>query len=158
MLSWDWGVLLLCCQGKRDLITTGPYAVVRHPAYFGESLMLLACVFSSPNFVAVLLGGLALLSVAVRILCRRRVLGRGVCLIPSGSSMAIDSQSLVIVYVGFLDSSLALATPAKNPNRWPSQEMPCSVGRTPRPFPHKESPQPVRWRFLLMERSKNTNG
>ena len=37
--------------GKRRLVTTGPYGFIRHPAYFGESLMVVACVLSNPVWV-----------------------------------------------------------------------------------------------------------
>lgn len=53
--------------GKRMLITTGPYRLIRHPTYFGESLMLLACVLSNPILLTYCLGGLSILSVCLRI-------------------------------------------------------------------------------------------
>ena len=42
VLSWAWSVgLILSRVPKGELITTGPYAVVKHPLYTGVSLLVL---------------------------------------------------------------------------------------------------------------------
>lgn len=41
----SWPVyLILTKMPRRDLITTGPYALVQHPLYTGVALLVLPCV------------------------------------------------------------------------------------------------------------------
>jgi len=51
----------------RSLVTRGPYGVIRHPAYSGESLMLLACCLAAPGALLGSLLVLALVAIVVRI-------------------------------------------------------------------------------------------
>ena len=42
LIAWAWSVILILTQVPRGrLITSGPYAVVKHPLYTGVSLLLL---------------------------------------------------------------------------------------------------------------------
>ncbi|MCP4810630.1 MAG: hypothetical protein GY913_33235 [Proteobacteria bacterium] len=60
--------------GRRELVARGPYRLVRHPAYLGESVMVASCVVAgAPISVA-----LAVLpALVLRIVVEERVLGRG---------------------------------------------------------------------------------
>ncbi len=58
----------------RDVVTGGPYAVVRHPAYLGELLMLAACAFALDLLPGTLLMVAVLASFALRIGAEERIL------------------------------------------------------------------------------------
>lgn len=67
---------------RRALTTTGPYGVVRHPAYVGELLMVLgsagAALHATSGWrlvAALLLAAATPLSVALRVMVEERVLG-----------------------------------------------------------------------------------
>lgn len=40
--------------GLRKVKTRGPFTVIRHPAYFGETLMMLACLLAASSYWSVL--------------------------------------------------------------------------------------------------------
>ena len=45
VLTWAWSVALILVKvPRRELITTGPYAVVKHPLYTGVALLVLPWV------------------------------------------------------------------------------------------------------------------
>jgi protein-S-isoprenylcysteine O-methyltransferase Ste14 len=45
VVGWAWSVVLILSKIPRgELITTGPYAVVRHPLYTSVALLVLPCV------------------------------------------------------------------------------------------------------------------
>jgi protein-S-isoprenylcysteine O-methyltransferase Ste14 len=58
----------------RELVVSGPYRWIRHPAYAGEVLMIAACVLSRPDPLAVTVLGLALPLVALRIRTEEKLL------------------------------------------------------------------------------------
>lgn len=58
----------------RSIKTNGLYGVVRHPAYLGESLMILACSLKALNLLAVLLLVCFTVSLIVRIKVEEKVL------------------------------------------------------------------------------------
>lgn len=51
----------------REISTKGPYRLVRHPAYFGETLMVIACLLSCFDFVCIILFILFFASLLMRI-------------------------------------------------------------------------------------------
>lgn len=59
--------------GRRALVESGPYGVIRHPAYASELLMVSACAITQPWPGALLLAGV-LLTVGLRIRAEERVL------------------------------------------------------------------------------------
>ena len=58
----------------RDIVVKGPYAVVRHPAYAGELLMIGACCLSAPGIDTALPFVAALPMVMLRVTAEERVL------------------------------------------------------------------------------------
>ncbi len=58
----------------RDIVVRGPYAVVRHPAYAGELLMIGACCLCAPGFDTALPLAAALPMVMIRVTAEERVL------------------------------------------------------------------------------------
>jgi protein-S-isoprenylcysteine O-methyltransferase Ste14 len=58
IINWIWSVaLILICVPKKKLITTGPYAVVKHPLYNGVGLLVLPWLgFLSDTWIGVVLG------------------------------------------------------------------------------------------------------
>ncbi len=58
----------------RDIVVRGPYAVVRHPAYAGELLMIGACCLSAPGLDTALPLVAALPMVMIRVTAEERVL------------------------------------------------------------------------------------
>jgi protein-S-isoprenylcysteine O-methyltransferase Ste14 len=61
--------------GERSIVTSGPYAVVRHPAYAGELLILASIFLAAPNWIT---GGILLAelpAIALRIWAEERLLG-----------------------------------------------------------------------------------
>jgi protein-S-isoprenylcysteine O-methyltransferase Ste14 len=58
ILVWAWSVLLILTKVPRgELITTGPFAVVKHPLYTGVALLVLPWVgFLFDSWVGVLIG------------------------------------------------------------------------------------------------------
>jgi protein-S-isoprenylcysteine O-methyltransferase Ste14 len=61
--------------GTRALVTRGPYALVRHPAYVGELLMIAGCVAAAWTATAVVVGVLAAAAFVVRVQAEERRLG-----------------------------------------------------------------------------------
>ena len=59
---------------ERGVVSHGPYRYVRHPAYAGELLMVLACVLAQPTETSVAVLALAVPFVALRIQAEERVL------------------------------------------------------------------------------------
>jgi protein-S-isoprenylcysteine O-methyltransferase Ste14 len=59
---------------KRAIVSRGPYRFVRHPAYAGELIMMLACVLSAPSVGAVCVLAAAPALVAVRIVAEEELL------------------------------------------------------------------------------------
>ena len=59
----------------RGIVSNGPYRLVRHPAYTGEFLMILACVLSSPSIWSATVLVAALPLVALRIRAEEQLLG-----------------------------------------------------------------------------------
>jgi protein-S-isoprenylcysteine O-methyltransferase Ste14 len=53
---------------RRRIVSTGPYRIVRHPAYAGELLMIAACAASNPSAASalVLVGALPLVALRIR--------------------------------------------------------------------------------------------
>ena len=58
----------------REIVTTGPYRVVRHPAYAGELFMVAACVLAKPGWLMLTPLVLGLPLVALRIDAEERLL------------------------------------------------------------------------------------
>lgn len=61
--------------GVRALVTRGPYALVRHPAYAGELLMIAGCAVAASTALAVVVGVLATAAFVVRVQAEERRLG-----------------------------------------------------------------------------------
>lgn len=59
---------------RRAIVTAGPYSYLRHPAYAGELVMILACSLSEPNVFSVSVLALALPCIALRILIEENLL------------------------------------------------------------------------------------
>ena len=59
---------------RRHLVTTGPYALLRHPVYLGELLMLQVVGAASGSRAAQLICFAAIPLIAVRILAEERVM------------------------------------------------------------------------------------
>ena len=58
----------------RGVVSRGPYAYIRHPAYAGELVMMLACFLSSPSPMALAVLLTAVPFVRMRILTEERLL------------------------------------------------------------------------------------
>lgn len=61
--------------GVREVVTRGPYRVVRHPAYAGESLLMLGCFLAAPRPAAGLAALAGVAALAVRAGAEEDVLG-----------------------------------------------------------------------------------
>ena len=61
--------------GVRALVTGGPYALVRHPAYAGELLMIWGCAAAVWTVAAAVVGVLATAALVVRVQAEERRLG-----------------------------------------------------------------------------------
>ncbi len=59
----------------RGVVSRGPYAYMRHPAYAGELMMMLACLSSKPSPVALAVLLTAVPFVRLRIITEERLLG-----------------------------------------------------------------------------------
>jgi protein-S-isoprenylcysteine O-methyltransferase Ste14 len=59
---------------RRALVTAGPYRLIRHPAYAGELLMVLACALAAPSWPVAALAMAAVPLVVLRIVVEERVL------------------------------------------------------------------------------------
>lgn len=59
---------------RRALVTAGPYRVIRHPAYAGELLMVLACALATPSWPVAALAMAAVPLVVLRVVVEERVL------------------------------------------------------------------------------------
>mgnify|MGYP006289946961 CR=1 FL=1 len=57
----------------RGVVTTGPYRIVRHPAYLGELIMILACLLAKPGLVCLpfIMG---VTGIAIRIIFEEKVM------------------------------------------------------------------------------------
>ena len=60
--------------GVRKVVVRGPYRLVRHPAYAGESLMLLAACLAVPTVLSVALAVAAFAFLVIRILAEEATL------------------------------------------------------------------------------------
>ncbi|HUT79540.1 MAG TPA: methyltransferase [Polyangia bacterium] len=60
----------------RSIAIAGPYRVVRHPAYLGELLMVLACLLAGPSWPTAIAAGAAVPLVVLRIHLEERLLAR----------------------------------------------------------------------------------
>ncbi|HPO58563.1 MAG TPA: isoprenylcysteine carboxylmethyltransferase family protein [Anaerolineaceae bacterium] len=60
--------------GEQQVITTGPYAVVRHPMYAGGSLLVLAAPVALGSWAALPLAVLPVLALVLRLLDEEKVL------------------------------------------------------------------------------------
>ena len=58
----------------RGTVSKGPYRIVRHPAYLGELLMILACCLAAPRWIHLAPLAAAIPLIALRILAEERVL------------------------------------------------------------------------------------
>jgi protein-S-isoprenylcysteine O-methyltransferase Ste14 len=58
----------------RKVVVRGPYRVVRHPAYAGESVMLLAACLAGPTVMNIALASTALAFLVIRILAEEATL------------------------------------------------------------------------------------
>ncbi len=58
----------------RTCVVRGPYRFIRHPAYFGEYLLVWACFLANPRLVMVWLPVVVLPCIVVRILVEERLL------------------------------------------------------------------------------------
>ena len=58
----------------RDIVDRGPYRWMRHPAYAGETLMMVACVLAARSWPAVFALICALVSIVARIIVEERLL------------------------------------------------------------------------------------
>ena len=63
--------------GARPLVTRGPYALVRHPAYLGELLVIAGAVAAAWSWRAALVGALAIAGFVVRMRAEERRLAEG---------------------------------------------------------------------------------
>jgi protein-S-isoprenylcysteine O-methyltransferase Ste14 len=63
--------------GARPLVTRGPYALVRHPAYLGELVMIGGALAAAGTWLAAGVGVLAIASFAVRVRAEERRLAEG---------------------------------------------------------------------------------
>ena len=71
-LGGSFGVL----PALRAAVTSGPYSIVRHPAYAGELVMAAACFAAGPSLIALTPWLLLLPGVAWRILAEESILSR----------------------------------------------------------------------------------
>jgi protein-S-isoprenylcysteine O-methyltransferase Ste14 len=60
----------------RGVVAGGPYRLVRHPAYLGELLMVLACLLAGPSWPTAVAAGAAVPLVLLRIHLEERLLSR----------------------------------------------------------------------------------
>lgn len=58
----------------RDVVHRGPFAVVRHPTYAGETLMIAACALAAASWLGVAVVTLTLPLVVLRILAEEKLL------------------------------------------------------------------------------------
>jgi protein-S-isoprenylcysteine O-methyltransferase Ste14 len=59
---------------RRDIVSRGPYQLVRHPAYAGELIMIFACALSAPSLATALVLVAVVPFVALRIHAEERLL------------------------------------------------------------------------------------
>lgn len=59
---------------RRDIVSRGPYRLVRHPAYAGELVMIFACALSNPSLATALVLVAVVPFVALRIDAEERLL------------------------------------------------------------------------------------
>lgn len=74
-----WALLVLgrsfaVLPARRQVVTRGPYAWVRHPAYLGELAAVLGLCLQGATLAALLLSAAAVVAVAVRIRAEERLL------------------------------------------------------------------------------------
>lgn len=58
----------------RNIVVRGPYRLVRHPAYLGELLMILACAIASPSLLGVIPFLVGIPLIVIRILAEEKLL------------------------------------------------------------------------------------
>lgn len=58
IINWIWSVILILTKvPRKELITTGPYSLVKHPLYTGVSLLVLPWIgFLLNTWIGVLIG------------------------------------------------------------------------------------------------------
>ncbi|HBG23881.1 MAG: hypothetical protein A2X17_07085 [Bacteroidetes bacterium GWF2_41_61] len=58
MINWVWTVLLILIKvPRKELITTGPYAIVKHPLYLGFTILVIPWVgFLLNSWLGIILG------------------------------------------------------------------------------------------------------
>ncbi|NME67941.1 methyltransferase family protein [Flammeovirga aprica] len=66
------------CPNLREVTTKGPYQQVRHPGYFGEMLMTLACCMVNTSFLSVIAFLLFIGSLILRIREEEKLLSKTV--------------------------------------------------------------------------------
>lgn len=60
----------------RQVVTRGPYRLVRHPAYLSEWIMMIACFLASPSWITIAPAAVALPLIAMRIVAEESLLRR----------------------------------------------------------------------------------
>jgi protein-S-isoprenylcysteine O-methyltransferase Ste14 len=79
LLSLAWlgrsFAVLPVAGGARAVVTRGPYAIVRHPAYAGELLIIAGCAAAARTWAAASVGALAVAAFVVRVQAEERRLG-----------------------------------------------------------------------------------
>jgi protein-S-isoprenylcysteine O-methyltransferase Ste14 len=58
----------------RDVVSRGPYRVVRHPAYVGELVLVIGAAFARYDWIGVAILVAAVVTVALRVLAEERLL------------------------------------------------------------------------------------
>jgi protein-S-isoprenylcysteine O-methyltransferase Ste14 len=71
-LAWLGRSFAVLPSGARALVTRGPYALVRHPAYAGELLVIAGCAAAAWTWIAAGVAALALAAFVVRVRAEER--------------------------------------------------------------------------------------
>lgn len=72
-LAW-LGRSFALLPARAELRTTGPYALLRHPAYLGEMAMVAACVWAAPGWATGLCGAALIPAMGWRVLAEERLM------------------------------------------------------------------------------------
>jgi len=62
--------------GLRQIVSKGPFLVIRHPAYFGETIMLLACLLAGTSLYSMLTLLIFIPSLVLRINAEEKLLAK----------------------------------------------------------------------------------